>query len=242
LITGPAPTVIMACFLGCERQWELFRRRLRVLQRRDGFKVFHATEFRNQTGEFDGWSELVRDNLAEGVTMYLEHERYIEEYRKPPVPKKMNLDSQYGVCFRACIAHIIALVMADGKRHRLNVIIEDGHWNVRDTERIFNNMKRQVKNRLGIDLLGTHRIVKKDKAAALMVSDFLACTFLQMRASKFDYAAQAPMHVPKRQAGLTFLELLPDALLQLKEKFEQDRREAVDAWRARRARGKNKGK
>jgi hypothetical protein len=130
-------------------------------------------------------------------------------------------------------------VMADGKRHRLNVIIEDGHRNVCDTERIFNDMKRRVKNRLGIDLLGTHRIVKKDKAAALMVSDFLAYTFLQMRASKFDYAAQAPMHVPKRQAGLTFLELLPDALLQLKEKFEQDRREAADAWRAR---GKNKGK
>jgi hypothetical protein len=245
---GPSPTVIMACFLGQARQWELFGRRLRFLQKRDGFTVFHATEFRNKTGEFAGWSntkcmqlvndltELVRDNLTEGVTVHLEHRRYIDEYRKPPVPKKMNLDSQYGVCFRVCMAHIIAIVLADGKRHRLNVAIEDGHVNVRDTERIFNDMKLQVKNRFGVDLLGTHTIAKKEQAAALMVSDFLAYSYLQMRSSKVDYASQAPMYVPKKQAGLTFLELLPDSLRRLKEKFEKDRQEAADAWRARRAR------
>lgn len=236
----------MACFLGYARQWELFRRRLSSLQKSYGFAVFHATEFRNKTGEFFGWSdakglqlvndltELVRDNLTEGVTVYLERHRYSDEYRKPPVPKKMNLDSQYGVCFRACMAHIIAIAVADGRRHRLNVVIEDGHPNVGDTERIFNDMKQQVRNRLGTDLLGTHTVAKKEKAAPLMVSDFLAYTYLQMRTSKVDYAAQAPMHVPKGQAGLTFLELRPDSLRMLKEKFEKDRQEAVDVWRARR--------
>lgn len=146
---GQSPTVIMACFLGSARQWELFGRRLRFLQKRDRFTVFLATEFRNKTGEFAGWSDtkcmqlvndltaLVRDNLTEGVTVHLEHKRHIEEYRKPPVPKKMNLDSQCGVCFRACIAHIIAIVLADEKRHRLNVVIGDGHVNVRDTKRIY---------------------------------------------------------------------------------------------------------
>lgn len=236
----------MACFLGHARQWELFSRRLRVLQKRDGFTIFHATEFRNKAGKFAGWrdtkcmqlvndlTELVRDNLTEGVTIYLERQRYLDEYRKPPVPKKMTLDSQYGVCFRACMAHIIAIVMADEKRHRLDVVIEDGHVNVRDTERVFNDLKRQVRNRFGIDLLGTHTIAKKEKAPALMVSDFLAYTYLQTRSSKVDYALHAPMNVPKRQAGLTFLELLPDSLRRLKEKFEKDRQEAADAWRARR--------
>jgi hypothetical protein len=172
---GPSPTVIMACFLGFARQWELFGRRLRFLQRRDGFTVFHATEFRNKRGEFAAWSdekcmqlvhdltELVRDNLTEGVTVYLERQRYLDEYRKPPIPKKMNLDSQYGVCFRACMAHIIAIIMADGKRHRLNVVVEDGHVNVGDTERIFKDMKLQVRNLFGVDLLGTHKIAKKEK-------------------------------------------------------------------------------
>jgi hypothetical protein len=44
-------------------------------------------------------------------------------------------------------------------------------------ERIFKDMKRQVNNRLGIDLLGTHTIAEKSKSAPLMLSDFLAYTF-----------------------------------------------------------------
>jgi hypothetical protein len=124
---GPEPTVIMASFLGTARQWELFGRRLHGLQHRNGFTIFHATEFKNKTGEFAGWSDwkcldlvhdltvLVRDNLTEGVTIHLERLRYEEEYRKPPIPKRMSLDSQYGVCFRACMAHLIAIVLRDGK-------------------------------------------------------------------------------------------------------------------------------
>jgi hypothetical protein len=37
-----------------------------------------------------------------------------------------------------------------------------------------------------------------------------------------------------RQAGLTFLELLPGALTQLKADFEADRQAGVEAWRAAR--------
>jgi hypothetical protein len=207
---GPSPTVIMACFLANARQWTLFKRRLRALQKSYGFTVFHATEFRNKTDEFFGWSdtkclrlvsdltELVRDNLTEGVTVHLERQRYLDEYRKSPVPKKMNLDSQYGVCFRACMAHLIAITLSHGTRHRLNVVIEAGHANVGDTKRIFKDMKRQVKNLFGVDLLGTHEIEKKEKAAPLMLSDFLAYSYSQMRTLKVDYAAEAPMHVPRR--------------------------------------------
>lgn len=71
-----------------------------------------------------------------------------------------------------------------------------------------------------------------------MVADFLASSYSMMRASAqrggLDYAEEAP-EPPKRQAGLTFLELLPDALRQLKVDFETDRQEAAVAWRARRA-------
>jgi hypothetical protein len=170
-------------------------------------------------------TELVRDNLTEGVTMHLERDRYLNEYRKPPIPKKMNLDSQYGVCFRACMAH-------------LDAVIEDGHPNVGDTIRIFNDMKLQVKHRLDVDLLGTMTKAKKRDSPPLMVYDFQAYTYSRMRSSKanggLDYANEAPMAPRKREAGLTFLELLPDALQGLKVKFEKDRQQAVEAWRARR--------
>jgi hypothetical protein len=247
---GPSPTIIMACFLGTARQWELFGRRLRNLQRRDGFSIFHSTEFKSKSGEFSGWSdakcmtlvndltELVRDNLTEGVTMYLERARYLNEYRAPPIPKKMNLDSQYGVCFRACMAHLIGIVTQDGKRHMLNIVVEDGHPNVGDTIRIFNDMKLQVKYQLAASLLGQITKAKKKDTPPLMACDFQAYTYSRMRASKaaggLDYAAEAPMRPRKREAGLTFLELLPDALAGLKVKFERDRQEAANAWRARR--------
>jgi hypothetical protein len=247
---GLSPTVIMAAFLGNARQWELFGRRLRALQRRDGFRIFHATEFRRRSGEFSGWSEqkcmrlvhdltaLVRDQLTEGVTVHLERDRYVNEYRSNPKPKKMNLDSQYGVCFRACMAHLIAIVMSDGKRHRLNAIIEAGHPNVQDTVRIFEDLRILQRRRLGVDVLGTIRIAKKAEAAPLMVSDFLGYSYSLMRASKtaggIDYANEAPMEPRKGEAGLTFLELSPGALPRLKEDFERERREAADAWRASR--------
>ena len=70
-----------------------------------------------------------------------------------------------------------------------------------------------------------------------MAADFLASTYSMMRSSKaagdLDYVEEAP-EPPKNQAGLTFLELIPDALQQLKADFETDRQEAAAAWRARR--------
>lgn len=252
---GPAPTIIMAGFLGSAPQWEMFGRRLRGLQRRDGFSIFHANEFKAKTGEFVSWgdaksmklvndlTELVRDNLTEGLTVHLERDRYLNEYRAPPIPKRMTLDSQYGVCFRACMRQLLEIIWRDGKHHRLDIVIEDGHQNVNDCVRIFDDLKWRLKVRRGVDgLLGKITIAKKHQSAPLMVADFLASSYSMMRASAQsggpDYAQEAA-EPPKGQAGLTFLGLLPDALRQLKVDFEADRQEAAVAWRARRAQQQN---
>jgi hypothetical protein len=246
---GPSPTIVMAGFLGHARQWEIFGRRLRALQRRDGFSIFHASEFKSKSGEFAKWpdtkcmklvndlTELVRDNLTEGVTVHLERERYLKEYRAPPVPPKMILDSQYGLCFRACMRRLLDIIMADGKQHRLRVVIEDGHSNVGDTKRIFEDQRRRLKERRGLDLLGDIIFARKREHAPLMLADFLASSYSMMRSSRerggIDYGAETP-EPPKGQAGLTFLEFLPDALRALKEDFQADRLETAAAWRARR--------
>src|SRR5258705_7714994 len=77
---GPTPDMTMSAMLGTGRQWELFGRGLRRLQKEYGFKILHATEFKKRTGEFAGWSEdkghtlyrqlgtLVDDNLTEAVS------------------------------------------------------------------------------------------------------------------------------------------------------------------------------
>jgi hypothetical protein len=127
--------------------------------------------------------------------------------------------------------------MADRKPHRLDVVIEDGHSNVSDTKRIFEDLRRRLKQRRGLDLLGEIIPAKKHERAPLMVADFLASSYSMMRASRerggIDYTAETP-EPRKGQAGLTFLESLPDSLRALKEDFEADRLETTEAWRARR--------
>jgi hypothetical protein len=101
---GAAPDVILSAFLGTARQWELFERRLKDMQRRFGFRIFHATHFRARRGEFEGWSDdkcseflaeltaLIGAGLKEAVSMTLPHALYQAEYRSTPTPKGMHVD------------------------------------------------------------------------------------------------------------------------------------------------------
>jgi lysophospholipase L1-like esterase len=136
------------------------------LQRRDGFTVFHATHFRARRDEFKGWSDqkcsrlvhdlavAIRDELTEGVTIALPRSLYEKEYRGGYVPKKMSLDSQFGVCFHACMDRLIHILRSMKKRHRLNVVIEHGHPNAEGAVTIFKEIKARLAE-AGIDILGT---------------------------------------------------------------------------------------
>jgi hypothetical protein len=246
---GPTPTVILASFLGHAREWELFERRLRRLQREYGFTVFHAKEFKANDDEFRGWSddkkkrlisdltELVRDNLTEGVTIALSHDRYVNEYRAPPVPKGMSLDSQYGVCFRACLSHIVSVLQSSKKRHRLHVVIEDNQ-RYGDCKRIFSQAKRHLEAQ-GINLLGTIIAAKKQASPPLMVADFFAHTIYllekKVKTGLRQYAEMTDELPPKGDVRIMFLELLPDALYDIKRNFEEGRRIRVEKRRTERA-------
>jgi hypothetical protein len=124
---GPAPTVILAGYVGHGYQWMRLEKKLARLQARYGFTIFHATDFKPsvsgvRSGEFSYWTDdkcdqliadltqLVRSTFTQGITISLSHGRYMNEYRAPPIPKKMNLDSQYGACFRACLGQLLILM------------------------------------------------------------------------------------------------------------------------------------
>ena len=244
---GPAPTVIMAAFLGHAFQWPRFHKKLSKLQKRDGFTIFHAKDFKARAKEFSGWSEakctrlvkdltrVVRLTLDEGMVIALERDRYLNEYRAPPIPKKMNLDSQYGVCFRACLAHQIGVMGERQFQDRLHVVIERGHPNVFDCERIFNDIKTRLLRR-GVNVLSSFTVEKKETCPPLMMSDFLAAFYSMMRAN---VATGAPHYKditappPSNEGTLTFLELNGDSLRDIKKNFERERQRDIEAWRAR---------
>lgn len=251
---GPAPTLVLAAFLASARQWELFGRKIKAMQRRDGFTVFHAKEFRGGTGEFKGWSlqkcvrlindlaTAVRDGLTEGVTITLPRPLYEAEYRGGYVPKGMRLDSQYGVCFRACMYRLIQIVTADRKRHKLHVVIEDGHKNVGDAVRIFGELRSEFAD-LGFDILGTITVAQKAACWPLMIADFQAhASHLSETRLKvggpgyFEMATekQGGIPVPRGEAALTQIEPNPESLRALKTNWEADKRARVEKWRAAR--------
>src|SRR5437868_708674 len=95
---GKAPTIIMSALLGHARQWELFERKLRRLQKDEQFAIFHGKEIRSYSGRFKGWNEtrgrkvvggltkIIKDQLEEGILFHLEHEVYLQQYRNSPTP------------------------------------------------------------------------------------------------------------------------------------------------------------
>jgi len=244
---GPKPTVILADFVGHTYQWQRFNKKLARLQAAYDFNVFHATDFKSKRREFSGWSDekcaaliadlvaLVRDNLALGITVALPCDRFMNEYRAPPIPSKMHMDSQYGACFRACMGYLIDFLALRQHRDTLNIVIERGHPNVRDCERIFDDLKRRFHN-IGVNSLGSFTIERKDTWPPLMVADMLAHTYSMVRAK--DAAGTLPtgaMQPTKTLKGsLAFLELAPNALAELKAGYVRFRQLEIDEWRQRR--------
>jgi hypothetical protein len=247
---GPAPQIVMAAFLGSARQWEMFERRLKNLQAKYCFKVFHAKDFKARSREFHGWSDdkagslilelavLIRDELADGLTITLSREQYESEYRAPPTPKGMSLDSQYGLCFRVCLHQLIRHITADKKKHLLHIVIENGHSNVGDCKRIFNEIKAEYKE-LGFDFLGTITIASKEDSAPLMVADFQAhASSIVERRKKAGLPSYVEMvHAgppEKGEAGLTNIEFPLGSARSMKNQWEQDKQRRMATWRAAR--------
>jgi hypothetical protein len=247
---GPAPNLILAAFLGSARQWELFHRKIKALQRRDGFTVFHATDFKAGAGEFRGWSHTkrmqlvgdlateIRDNLTEGLTITLPRKLYEEEYRAPPVPKGMRLDSQFGVCFRVCMHRLVNLLTADKKTHKLNIFVEDGHKNVKNTVVIFDELKAET-GAIGVHILGTITIAKKAECWPLMIADFQAhassISEARMKSGLPGYFDMTHGALPKRgEAGLTQIQCTPESLRGIKSIWEQAKQDRIAKWRAAR--------
>ena len=159
---------IIGGFMGVFREEVILGRRLRALQHNYGFTIFHATEFKNRTGDFQGWSDekglsliqdmtdLVATTLSSVVIATLPNDRYRTEYRNTPRPRKVTLDSAYGLCFRMCLVHFLEEM---DKREpirkygsKLNVILEHGHPNAGDaTKRIFEETRHNMMALYGAD-------------------------------------------------------------------------------------------
>jgi len=242
---GDAPDIIMSAFIGSQRQWELFNRRLRAIQKEFGFTVFHATDFKGQKGEFKGWPDekcqtlierltaLVRDELTEGIVTQLPYALYKQEHLDK-VPRKMARTSQYGICFLATLEQCVRVLIKEKGNHRLSIVIEEGHKNVGDAARVFEERRNRYKQHLGADALRTLTIGSKKNNPELMVSDFLAHTvamgYRRKAVGMPNYTEMTDAQPRKRESGLTFQEVTPLYLQSLIDEFEADKKAKQEAY------------
>jgi hypothetical protein len=134
---------------------------------------------------------LIGMGLTDGAAITLHNSSYDQFYKGEQKPNKVRLDSRYGLCFRMCVYHF---VLESAKRQyrkkfpELHIVLEAGHRNAGDAERIFVEMKKEFES-IGCNILRTLTKATKDDCDPLMMADFIAhYTFMIKRAPRKIFA------------------------------------------------------
>jgi hypothetical protein len=81
-----------------------------------------------------------------GFTIMLRKREYDEFYIAGHRPREVPLDSQYGICFRACLSTVPQMIkdaLPDKGNIDIYFVLESGHKNYGDAERIFHIVKKR---------------------------------------------------------------------------------------------------
>jgi hypothetical protein len=196
---GAAPHMVMGALVGRLGQWAYFDKKWRKMLRRNGIAYFHSKEWKHKQGPFKGWkddkraalieraSDIQRDNTLFGLTVKIQQGDYIQNYKSGDRPKKVPLDSIYGLCFRHVVVFVVDTLARSLKRSdtEVNFVLEAGHKNAGDAVRIFDQMKNDKSGRPVA--LGTLALEGKKKFYGLQGADLVSHTFyLAERANEDD--------------------------------------------------------
>lgn len=142
----------------------------------------------------------------------------------------MKPDSHYGLCFRMCLAQLGRAVRMRDNRAILNIVLEAGHTNSGDAERIFNEFRAEL-TRAGLNNFGDFSVATKQEALPLMVADFFAHSHSIINKKSWDLARfsapefQGDHHVMEHvQVSSAYLRLL-------KRNFKDRKHARMNEWR-----------
>jgi hypothetical protein len=223
---------VMGGVLGRVDQWKLFQAGYEKAKKKHGFRVFHTKKFKKKSGDFKGWDDnqcvalwndlgrLTNSGLTDCVAVALDNETYARQYKADGAPRRARLDSAYGLCFRICLAYFILEMMTRKYRKKfpeLHIVLEAGHQNSGDAERIFLETQEEYKR---LNILRTLSLATKDNCDPLMMADFIAhSTLLINRKARVENRPTPPSQIiPRGQLGITHLESTPEGLANLRAK------------------------
>jgi Protein of unknown function (DUF3800) len=253
--THDSGVTILGGWVGRLGQWATFDPKWKKILRDEQLTYFHSREFRHGKGEFKGWrperknafldkaKDVSLKHLEFGFVITLPDAAYEQHYVAGHRPKEVQLDSPYGLCFRYLLSIIPGLAKeAFGDRELdVNFILESGHKNAGDAERIFHKCKNTRTNHpeeLAImAMLNTIAFGDKERFPGLQIADVNAYSGFQheMKPTKLEVIelpAESTMKAAKkkRRTPIFRLELKETVLIGFR-KFIQDEIEEKAARR-----------
>ncbi|MHC2255943.1 hypothetical protein ACVILK_005635 [Bradyrhizobium embrapense] len=176
-----SPTLILGGAVAKNIRWSRTKRELRSLFKIYGLDRFHAVDVRHRRGSFKGWSQtklqaffadflkLIFKRSAYCVTVACEPDAYAEIYRSADTHRSVRKDTHYGLCFRVSLGAIIHFISDRPWTWPLDVVLESGHRNSGDAERIFQELKVHAP----YGMLGQMVLKRKADCDLLAIADAL---------------------------------------------------------------------
>jgi hypothetical protein len=161
-------------------KWIEFDHHWRRLLRRNKLDYFDAKQFQDwsppeQASFLDKADQLVGKHMLCSFAITLNPDEYKTTYRQIERPKKLQIDSKYGLCFRTMLCQVPRWVnrsLPPGN-HEINFVLEEGDPGSGDAKRIFDEAKKDGPDDLKT-ILGTLTYGPKKKFPGLQSADLLA--------------------------------------------------------------------
>lgn len=189
-----AKQTVMAGYIGYSGAWRQFEKKWKRMLASYEIPYFHAKDIYQKTDMCLGWSVDKGNRLFRkserishahsifGFVVLLSHSEYNARYKLNGNRIKGTgiPDSKYGLCFRMAMSAIIPLVERKLQKrkgpHTLHVVMEAGHNNAGDVERIFHLMKSRHSPESVRSLLGDLSFGEKAECCGTQAADGLAYT------------------------------------------------------------------
>jgi hypothetical protein len=179
-------------------QWQHFDAKWRRLLKRNGVSHIHIIDVLNGRNEFRGWTQdralqlwqdaekITSKHTLFGFATLVSDKDYLEIYAAGPPPKKVPLDTRYGLCFRLIMNLVFKKIYEEERRDdlTLNMVLEAGAENAGDAERIFNLFKKHAPPHLA-KMAGTITFGGKD-VPGLQAADGTASSVFRLEQHPHD--------------------------------------------------------
>jgi hypothetical protein len=155
---GASPMMTIGGLVGRLSQWAYFDRRWAKMLKKRGIPYFHSKSLMDTQRPFRGWTlnqksdliiragDIQKKHTMFGFSIRLSRSDYEQCYKSGERPKKIPLDTMYGLCFRYVAVWLPSIIEVSlgTNEFEINFIMEAGHKNAGDALRVFKQINKDA--------------------------------------------------------------------------------------------------